>query len=78
MKNDFSLANNLAAAQPAKLKQLQALFMKEAEKYNVLPIDDRIIERTNPAARRPAGPCWATANPSRSTRACRACWKTPS
>ncbi len=23
--------------------------MKEAEKYHVLPIDDRVIERTNPA-----------------------------
>jgi arylsulfatase len=28
---------------------MQALFMKEAEKYHVLPIDDRTIERTNPA-----------------------------
>jgi hypothetical protein len=47
-RNDFSLARNLAAEQPAKLKELQALFMKEAETYNVLPIDDRTIERTNP------------------------------
>ncbi len=49
VKNDFSLTNNLAAQQPAKLKEMQALFMKEAEKYHVLPIDDRTIERTNPA-----------------------------
>ena len=49
MKNDFSLAKNLAAEQPAKLKELQAVFMTEAEKYHVLPIDDRTIERTNPA-----------------------------
>jgi len=28
---------------------MQALFMKEAEKYHVLPIDDRTIERTNAA-----------------------------
>ena len=48
-KNDFSLTKNLAAEQPAKLKEMQALFMKEAEKYHVLPIDDRTIERTNPA-----------------------------
>ena len=48
VKNDFSLTNNLAAKDPAKLKELQALFMKEAEKYHVLPIDDRTIERTNP------------------------------
>jgi arylsulfatase A-like enzyme len=44
---DFSLTNNLAAAQPEKLKALQELFMSEAEKYHVLPIDDRVLERTN-------------------------------
>jgi arylsulfatase len=48
-RNDFSLANNLVAKHPDKLKEMQALFMKEAEKYHVLPIDDRTIERTNPA-----------------------------
>ena len=32
VRNDFSLSANVAAAQPAKLKQMQALFMKEAEK----------------------------------------------
>jgi arylsulfatase len=48
VKNDFSLVNNLAAKQPGKLKELQALFMVEAEKYHVLPIDDRTIIRTNP------------------------------
>ena len=40
--------NDLAAQNPAKLKELQDLFMKEAVKYNVLPIDDRSIERLNP------------------------------
>src|SRR6185503_17579461 len=55
VKNDFSLTKNLAAEQGAKLKEMQALFMKEAEKYHVLPIDDRTIERTNPQlAGRPA------------------------
>ena len=49
VRNDFSLANNLAAENPAKLKELQALFAREAVKYNVYPIDDRVIERTNPA-----------------------------
>ncbi len=48
-KEDFSLTKNLAAEQPEKLKEMQALFMKEAEKYHVLPIDDRTIERTNAA-----------------------------
>jgi len=46
-RNDFSLANDLAAQNPAKLKELQELFMKEAVKYKVLPIDDRSIERLN-------------------------------
>jgi len=49
VKNDFSLTNNLAAQHPDKLQALQSLFMQEAEKYNVLPIDDRTIERVNPA-----------------------------
>ena len=42
---DFSLTNNLAAANPAKLKELQDIFMKDASKYRVLPIDDRLMER---------------------------------
>jgi len=46
-RTDFSLANDLAAKNQAKLKELQDLFMKEAVKYNVLPIDDRLIERMN-------------------------------
>lgn len=46
---DFSLANNLAEEYPEKLAELQALFMSEAQKYHVLPIDDRVIVRMNPA-----------------------------
>jgi len=46
-RTDFSLANDLSAQNPAKLKELQDLFLKEAVKYNVLPIDDRVIERVN-------------------------------
>jgi arylsulfatase len=48
-RTDFSLADDLAKANPAKLKEMQDLFMKEAEKYYVLPIDDRGIERANAA-----------------------------
>jgi arylsulfatase len=48
VRNDFSLTRNLATEQGAKLKEMEALFMKEAEKYHVLPLDDRTIERTNP------------------------------
>jgi arylsulfatase len=46
---DFSSANDLAAKNPAKLKELQDLFLKEAVKYQVLPLDDRSLERTNAA-----------------------------
>ncbi len=46
---DFSLANDLAAQHPDKLKDMQGLFMEEAEKFHVLPIDDRLLERTNAA-----------------------------
>jgi len=46
---DFSQANNLAQKQPEKLKELQAVFLKEAARNNVLPIDDRRSERFNPA-----------------------------
>lgn len=48
-RTDFSLANDLAGKDPAKLKEMQDLFMKEAVKYNVLPIDDRSVERFNAA-----------------------------
>ena len=46
---DFSQADNLAAQQPEKLKELQAVFTQEAIRNNVLPIDDRRAERFNPA-----------------------------
>ena len=49
VREDFSLAKNLASERPDKLKELQKLFMEEAEKYHALPIDDRVIERVNPA-----------------------------
>lgn len=49
VREDFSLAVNLASERPKKLKELKALFMTEAAKYNVLPIDDRVLERINPA-----------------------------
>ena len=45
---DFSLSEDLSAVNPDKLKAMQELFMKEAEKYHVLPIDDRTMERRNP------------------------------
>jgi arylsulfatase len=44
-KADFSLVNNLASKNPDKLKELQAGFMADAEKYHVLPLDDRLLVR---------------------------------
>ncbi|WP_445152681.1 sulfatase-like hydrolase/transferase [Baekduia sp. Peel2402] len=44
---DWSQAHDLAAELPDKLAELQALFMEEARKYGVLPLDDRRIERFN-------------------------------
>ncbi|MGR8932985.1 MAG: arylsulfatase [Gammaproteobacteria bacterium] len=53
-RSDFSLVNNLAAKKPLKLKEMQKRFMNEAVKFSVLPIDDRTVERVNPAiAERP-------------------------
>jgi arylsulfatase A-like enzyme len=49
-KEDFSLTNNLAQQNPDKLKALQDLFMKEGEKYHVLPLDDRTFERMSATA----------------------------
>jgi arylsulfatase len=46
---DFSSATNLAANNPEKLKELQALFLTEAVKNQVLPLDDRSLERMNAA-----------------------------
>ena len=47
---DFSLLDDLAATDPAKLKEMQDLFTKVAVENHVLPIDDRSIERLNAAA----------------------------
>jgi arylsulfatase A-like enzyme len=44
---DFSQARDLAAEQPDRLATLQRLWLIEAVKYNVLPIDDRRFERLN-------------------------------
>jgi arylsulfatase A-like enzyme len=45
---DYSQARNLAVEQPEKLAHLQRLWLIEAVKYNVLPLDDRSSERFNP------------------------------
>jgi arylsulfatase len=44
---DFSQANNLAAQNPRKLKDLQDLFTEEAIRNHVYPLDDRRADRFN-------------------------------
>ena len=46
--SDFSQAHNLVAEHPDKLRELQRLWLIEATKYNVLPMDDRTSERLDP------------------------------
>ena len=46
--SDWTQAHDLAADQPDRLASLQRLWLIEAVKYNVLPIDDRRFERLNP------------------------------
>jgi len=45
---DFSQSQDLAAKLPHKLRELKRLLLAEAEKHNVLPLDDRRVERFVP------------------------------
>lgn len=45
---DWSQANNLAKQMPEKLKELQRLWLMEAVRYNVLPLDDDLGKKMNP------------------------------
>jgi arylsulfatase len=45
LNEDFSQNDDLAAKNPAKLKEMQALFQQEAEKYQVLPLDNSQFQR---------------------------------
>jgi arylsulfatase len=51
VKEDFSQANDLAARNPGKLKELQAAFEVEAKKYNVYPLDSSFAARVDPSIR---------------------------
>ncbi|MFJ3405616.1 sulfatase-like hydrolase/transferase [Promicromonospora sp. NPDC090134] len=44
---DWTQAHDLAAEHPEKLEELQRLFLLEANRYNVFPLDDRVWERLN-------------------------------
>jgi arylsulfatase A-like enzyme len=45
--DDWTQARDLANQMPDKLRELQRLFLIEAARYNVLPLDDRRVERFN-------------------------------
>lgn len=45
---DWTQAQDLASVHPQKLHELQRLWLIEATRYNVLPLDDRFAERANP------------------------------
>jgi hypothetical protein len=45
---DWTQAHDLAAAMPEKLHELQRLWLMEAVRHDVLPLDDRRVERFNP------------------------------
>ena len=72
IEDDFSQADDLAAKNPEKLKELQAKFLEEAKKYDVFPLDPRFAGAAwirscgCPASRRRAGPTTATTSGCRS------------
>ena len=45
---DWTQARNIAKDHPKKLRELQRLWLIEATKHSVLPLDDRRVERANP------------------------------
>jgi arylsulfatase A-like enzyme len=46
LTEDYSQADDLAAKMPDKLKEMQKLFVQEAAKYQVLPLDNRTFARS--------------------------------
>jgi arylsulfatase A-like enzyme len=45
LERDFSEHHDLAAAEPRRLEEMVARWWEEAERYDVLPLDDRVLER---------------------------------
>jgi arylsulfatase len=60
---DFSQAENLAEKHPEKLRELQDLFLAEAARHDVLPLDDRMADRMDVSCVRvfsPVGKGWSS------------------
>jgi arylsulfatase A-like enzyme len=55
LNEDYSQSHNLAASMPDKLRLMQELFLMEAAKYNVLPLDNTFLPRTIAARPTPSG-----------------------
>jgi arylsulfatase A-like enzyme len=53
IKDDYSESDDLAAKMPEKLREMQKLFMTEAGKYQVFPLDNSVAQRL--IAPRPSG-----------------------
>ena len=51
LKEDFTQSKDISKQYPEKLAELQKLFMQEAEKNKVFPLDDRYVERAQPENR---------------------------
>ena len=45
LNDDWTQATDVAAKMPDKLRDMQQLFVMQAEKYNVFPLDDRTLPR---------------------------------
>ncbi len=45
LSEDYSQANDLAAKMPDKLRSMQELFLVQADKYNVFPLDNSVLSR---------------------------------
>jgi arylsulfatase A-like enzyme len=50
--SDWTQADDVSGEQPGKLHELQRLFLIEATRYNVLPLNDRSFERSFPRSAR--------------------------
>jgi arylsulfatase len=60
---DWTQSKDLAKENPKKLAELQRLFLIEATKYSVLPLDDRSFERFNADISRERRRCCLVACP---------------
>ena len=45
LRSDWTQSDDLAAKNPGKLKELQAIFWQAAKKYQVLPLDSTVVTR---------------------------------